>query len=85
VHVPRISVGDSPEREGQYLPISMVVRTQSHYQRALDEALKKLAAAERAVSELREAAAKDGLDESVHLALAMQSMQIASEALRKIH
>lgn len=85
VHVPRITVADDPSREGKYLPVTMVVRQQSLFQRALDEALQKLTAAERAVADLRKAAASDGVDDAGHLALALKSMTIAAEALRKVH
>jgi hypothetical protein len=85
VHVPRIKVPDDPSREGSYLPITMVVRQQSMFERALDEALQKLAAAERAVADLQKAAAGDAIDDAGHLALALKSMTIAAEALRKMH
>jgi len=85
VHVPRLTVEDDPSREGCYMPITMVVRQQSLFQRALDEALQKLTAAERAVADLRKAAASDGVDDAGHLALALKSMTIAAEALRKVH
>jgi hypothetical protein len=80
VHIPNVSVGP-----GQYKPAHAIVKVLSEFERAMDEAQKKLNAAKKSVEALE--AAVQGHDDSTTtlLALAMKGLNTASDAIQRVH
>jgi uncharacterized protein YlxP (DUF503 family) len=86
IHVPHVKVSaDDKQQEGKYTRIRLLVDNISEYERALNEALKILRAAQRAVAELETAAAGREDDSAALLAVAMKAMTTAETALTQIH
>lgn len=83
VHIPIIRVKKGSSREGDYKPLSVVIKNQSEFERALSQALKHFNVLKAAVEMLTRAAETD--DQSKLIALAMQGMNTAQIALGKIH
>jgi len=80
VHVPSINHG-----EGAYKKAEVVVTILNEFELAMDEALKKLKAAENSVSILQKAAQKNEPERAGMLAVVMQGLNAASMALNKVH
>lgn len=85
VHVPVASKKHTGGKEGEYLPMSVVVAAPDKYERAFNEAVKKLKAAQVAVSDLREAA--DGQEDSVvaRLGVALEALSTAQTVMETLH
>jgi len=81
VHVP-IQTGKG---EGEYKPVKVVVEVLSEYKVAMEEAVKRLSAAQRAVDLLHEVAQRDSPDSAAILGLAVQSLQAATTAIKQLH
>lgn len=86
-HVPKISVEDSEGgKEGQYLPLSVLVRHISSFEAALREAQTKFSAAKRAVDDLLTAAQAEGRETDVALIAEMaRATSVWEDALAKFH
>lgn len=78
VHVPR-----ADERPGgAYKPISVVVRSADEFERAFNEAVRRVGAAQAAVAELREAAAEElGAQATRYLTSAERKLTAARSAI----
>ena len=81
VHVPKIG----NKGEGVYKPLSIVVKTLDDYTLALESALSKLRAAQRAVSDLKSAASGKPKSAVSKVAYALSSLSSAHEALQSLH
>jgi len=79
VHIPSIK-----KEEGEYKPVLQVVKTEDEFERALNGLLTQMNALQRAASELQEAAETHGTEESVHIAVIMQSLNTAESAMKMI-
>lgn len=85
VHVPSLTI-EGGTREGEYKPVSVVVDTITEFERALNEALTQLRAAQAAVRLLEAAALKKSDDATAaKLAIALRSLSTVDEALRTIN
>lgn len=80
VHVPVVN-----SKEGEYKPVKVVVEIISDFELAMNEAVSKLAAAERSVKLLQDVAAKESPDRAAVLGVAIKSIETASEALKHLH
>lgn len=80
VHVPVVNA-----KEGAYKPVKVVVKIISDFEMAMDEAVIKLAAAERSVKLLQDVALKESPDRAAVLGVAIKSLETASEALKHLH
>ena len=80
VHIPSINNG-----EGVYKEANAVVRSVSDFELAMDEALKRLKAAESSVSTLQEVAQEKEPDKAGILAIVMKGLNTATVALSKLH
>lgn len=88
VHVPKVSTAIDKEmgREGFYKPVSVVAKRLDEFTLAMEAALTKLDAAQRAVNELKKAADGEGKESAVsRISLAMQSIETANNLLRSFN
>lgn len=83
VNVP-VKVCNDDSREGEYKTASALVKSVDEYQRAMDQAVAKLRAAQRAVSELEEVAGRKVEPEGLmaRIALASKGLDTALNALQ---
>ena len=74
-------------REGEYTPLSIIVRAPDRYLLALEEAQRDLAAAQRRVSELLGVAQTTGhrKGEIARIMLAVQALQTANDAIHALN
>ena len=86
IHVPKITPRDKGDSgEGAYKPASVIVRSKTDFQMALEAALMRLQSAQRAVEELR-AAVQESDDESLpKILLAYEALATANNALMSVH
>ena len=76
-----------PEKtgEGEYKPLSAIVKSKTEFELALDESLKRLQSARRSVDELQNAAEESNDDTLSKIMLACEALSTANEALRSVH
>lgn len=79
VHVPIVKMAGTTDREGEYKPVSVIVRQPSDYELAVNELLTKIHALQRTVRELREVAGKH--DTGDHIAIVLQSLATAEASI----
>lgn len=79
VHIPAI------RGEGEYKTMGDVVTNISEFELALSEALKRLKASEKAVSDLQQVAQTESPDKVAFLAVALKGLETAESALNKLH
>ena len=85
VHVPNV-VADADSAEGTYMPVVTVVDRPDLFHLAYTEAQRRLTSAQRSLNELAEAARESAEPEQMALIMmAIQAIETAGEAMRKLH
>lgn len=88
VHVPKVITAQmqpGESREGEYKPVGAIIKQPSEFERAMASALRTLNAATDAVEELKAAAAETEDATIAKLALALEAIATARDAVRSLH
>lgn len=83
INVPAVSRRESAE--GHYQIGSVLVKNKTEFQLALDQALNRLQAAQRAIDQLRDASASADDDSVAKVMLAYEALATANNALQSVH
>lgn len=78
IHIPKVIVKDE-SKEGEYKPVTAIVKVQDDFARALSEAVGKLSSAQQAVHDLEVAA--NGKEDREAIVVILKSLGVAKEAM----